>query len=636
MASGIRIAGAAVAVLWLPGQVIAEALHRCDRHRPDLATSVGLSVAGISLLALYATLAHVRIGYRDLAVAGLLGSLVVGFGIGGRSLAFFRRWPVGQWRHKGVGYRSGVMAMGLVFVATLTLRFLQVRDLALPAWVDSLHHTLIVQIIRDQGQLPDTWQPYMPVPFYYHFGFHVLTAAFAELADLPSPRAVLVLGQVLNAAVVLSIYRLGAEIGGRREVGIAAAVLTGFVSQMPAYYASWGRYTLLTGMVLLPIAMATALAVWRHPHQRRNGLQLALMTGGIMLVHYLAAAYFLGFLLALALVGPVEGGNRGRWHRGLGLLAWGGLGGAMVVPWLLRVVPHVSAFARVHWGSAGALTGQAAFPTLEYLWNLVNHPGNWVILLLAAPAVGASLIARRPSRVLVVWVGILALLSTEWPWQVRPFRADLLVITLFVAENVLAAEGLFMLRRWVSRITRSPRLSRYLWCFGLAALGAWGFSGTRSIINPVTVLATAEDVKALEWIAGNVPPGAKFLINVEPWAYGLYRGSDGGWWIPLIGHRATILPPGVAYGQRVDAEGQRYILEVKRVAEQARAIEGCTTTFWQFVREQSVTHIYIGAKGGRLQPRWFDTCAGVRRVYMGNDVHIYAIEKGEEGSHGAH
>jgi len=521
--------------------------------------------------------------------------------------------------------------MGLVFVATLILRFLQVRDLALPAWVDSLHHTLIVQLIRERGRLPDTWQPYMPVPFYYHFGFHAPAAAFAELADLPSPQAVLVLGQVLNAVVVLSIYRLGAALSGRQEVGIAAAVLTGFVSQMPAYYISWGRYTLLTGMVLLPIAMATALAVWRHPNGGREGPRLALITGGVVLAHYLAAAYLLGFLLALILAGPTEDGRGGRRHRSLELLIWSGLGVAMVAPWLYRVAPYTLAFVRVRGRNLGVPTDQTTFPTWEYLWNLVNHPRDWAVLLLAAPAAGASLTARRPSRVLVVWLGILALLSTEWPWQVRPFRADLLVITLFVPGSVLAAESLSALRRWIKRIVRSSSLSWGLWGAGLIALGGWGFLDTLSIVNPVTVLATAEDVKALRWIQENVPAEARFLINVEPWAYGLYRGSDGGWWIPLIGHRATILPPGIAYGQRVDAEGQRFVLEVKRVAEQARAIDGCTARFWQFVREHAITHIYIGARGGRLRPGWFDTCAGVQRVYMGNRVHIYEIVNDQGG-----
>ncbi len=128
-----------------------------------------------------------------------------------------------------------------VFIATLALRFIQIRDLVLPAWVDSLHHTFIFQTIRDQGQIPGNLMLYTSIPFYYHFGFHALTAAFGELTDLSSPQAVLIFGQILNASVVFSVYQLAVQLTYRRDVGIAAAILTGFVSQMPAYYVSWGR-----------------------------------------------------------------------------------------------------------------------------------------------------------------------------------------------------------------------------------------------------------------------------------------------------------------------------------------------------------------------------------------------------------
>ena len=83
------------------------------------------------------------------------------------------------------------------------------RDLALPAWVDPLHHVLIVRLILENGGLPATFEPYMPVPFYYHFGFHMNAALFSFWSGFPAEKAVLLLGQVLNAAVALSVYRLG-------------------------------------------------------------------------------------------------------------------------------------------------------------------------------------------------------------------------------------------------------------------------------------------------------------------------------------------------------------------------------------------------------------------------------------------
>ena len=47
-----------------------------------------------------------------------------------------------------------------------------------------------------------------------------------------------------------------------------AALLVGFVFQMPAYYLTWGRFTLLTGLVVLGPAMAAALDVFKGPDRR--------------------------------------------------------------------------------------------------------------------------------------------------------------------------------------------------------------------------------------------------------------------------------------------------------------------------------------------------------------------------------
>lgn len=626
MIDTVRIAIAAIAILWLPGQAIGGVIKHRAGSQPGLATSVGLSVAGIPLLVLYASLARIGVSRAFWIAVSLLSGLVAGFCLKKPPPLFVRRiksQPTGWW-HSIVAYiQPSWIAMAFVFTLALLLRFVQIRDLVLPAWVDSLHHTMVVEIIRAQGRIPNDLRPYMPLPFYYYFGFHTLTAAFADLAGLASPQAVLIFGQILNASVLLSIYRLGTEIARRWEVGVGAALLTGFVFRMPAYYVSWGRYTLLAGMVLLPLAMATALAVSRQPNQG-NRLQLAIVTGGIVLAHYLAAIYFLGFLLSLALVILADGKSLAALRRSFNLLLWSGLGIVLVAPWLIRITPYILPSVQIRVGGINTPFNRGEFPSLGYLWSLVNHPHVWVILPLAAFAGATSIIVHRPSRTLVLWIGILVLLSTPWPWLIHPFRIDLLVITLFIPGSVLASESLYLLHQWVSKLAPSLFISRYLWHLVLLLLGGWGFLTTLSIVNPVTILATAEDVKALHWIAQNVPAGAKFLINVEPWYHGIYRGSDGGWWIPLVSHRATILPPSINFGR--DAEGGRYASRVRQVAEQAMAIDGCTDDFWRFVREHSITHIYIGARGGNLQPRWFDTCTGVRRIYMGYNVHIYRIE----------
>ena len=186
----------------------------------------------------------------------------------------------------------------IAFVLLLAWRFYQIRDLVLPAWVDSLHHTLIVRLILENGGLPDSLAPYMDVPFSYHYAYHALTAAFAFLTRMPAEQAVLVLGQVLNALVAVSVYRLGTALWADWRRAGTAALLVGFVFQMPAYYVTWGRYTLLTGLVLLPLAMAVALDIANKERSNQRLVKLAVLTGGLLLSHYFAGVVLNNFRAA--------------------------------------------------------------------------------------------------------------------------------------------------------------------------------------------------------------------------------------------------------------------------------------------------------------------------------------------------
>ena len=98
----------------------------------------------------------------------------------------------------------------------------------------------------------------------------------------------------------------------------------------------------------------------------------------------------------------------------------------------------------------------------------------------------------------------------------------------------------------------------------------WGLVETATIIRPVTVFAGADDLRAIHWIKERTPPEGRFLINVTPWEWNLYRGTDGGWWITPLTGRWTSLPP-LIYGF-----GEKEVIEevnrraVRTLAYQAR------------------------------------------------------------------
>jgi hypothetical protein len=590
-----------------------------------LSEATGLSIALTALVALAGFLGGWHFSSSWLIFAyGLIGALALA------GLIFRARLPSNGLNLSAPDHqkdppsdwpRNLVLIIGVA--AILAWRFYQVKDLVLPAWVDSLHHVLIVQVILQNGGVPATLDPVLPVPFYYHFGFHVLAAVFAFWSGLPAQQAVLVIGQVLNAGVALSIYRLGASLWGDWRRAGTAALLAGFVSQMPAYYVTWGRYTLLAGLVLLPLAMAVSIdLVHQRGPRRLQIIQLGLLTGGVLLAHYFAAlllALFLLFLGAQTLWGDM------REHRGFRSAQWPALlgtagGGAVLAsPWILRVWHFSKESVKVQAISPAQPVDAVYFPNyLSYLWRMAGPNRNYLLLALALLGL-ILLVWHSRGRALAGWTIVLGLISLPWGIHLNPFRPDHAVIVLFLPVTLLATDFLFTVGERIQRGGLASAAKVGL-AAALLSLLVWGVWETRDILNPTTVLASEADLDAIHWIEVNTPPNARFFINVTHWQYGIYRGVDGGWWIDLLTGRETMLPP-VMYALG-DSE---YYNRINSWAEQASHVEGCTDGFKDLIRAAGLTYIFLGKEPGALRPDEVSACPYLSMVYQQGGVSIYRV-----------
>lgn len=151
---------------------------------------------------------------------------------------------------------------------------------------------------RDRG-LSSNLQPYLPGVFYYHYGFHALSAFFSALAGWEPAQTVLWFGQLINAAVSLSVYAFTKQWSGNWKTALLAGLFSAFVAKMPGFYLSWGRYTFLLAMALLPLAMAQSYRLMKEGGRRQSGIALTLLVVGVLLSHYVAAFLLLLFLFIL-------------------------------------------------------------------------------------------------------------------------------------------------------------------------------------------------------------------------------------------------------------------------------------------------------------------------------------------------
>ncbi len=612
---------AALLILLLPGAALLVWLPGRHGFLSRLADSVGLSVALTAITALFGFLVELR--FTRQLLTGLYGfcALVLLAGFIWRTIRSGERLSI-SWKGALVG------VLGLAVLAGQTAwRLYQARELLLPAWVDSVHHTLIVRVIMENGGLPATLDPYLPAEFSYHYGFHVLAALFASLTRVEPVVALLWFGQVLNALIALSVYRLAMEVWNDWRRAVLAALLVGFGLHMPAYYLTWGRYTLLTGLLLLPLAMAALLRVSRAPTDRASVLAAVLLTAGVALSHY-TALLLLGFFTIILLVGRSlkphtrdESEVQPRRWQAVWPVALTALGGVMIAaPWLARV-----------WQQSST---QAAFSLVSPLNS--NQSGYWdYILYLLGPAHNATWLAvaglglvwallRKPARLLAVWGLLLAFLTLPWGLRLAPFRPDHMAIVLFLPASLLAADLVFNLVEladrlpgiWLKRVTLAAVILA-----ALAGLG-WGGWQTRDILNPGTVFVTRADLDALNWVRENTPPEARFMINTTGWMENIYRGVDGGYWLLSYAGRQTILPP-VMYTYAAS----QFVAQTEEWAEQSSKLTTCDDVFWKLVDEFGASYLYLRLGQGSLQPDALVNCPQLVNVYRRGGVSIYEIAR---------
>lgn len=602
-----------MALLLLPGFAWWAWLGRRDKDPiVSFALMIGISLAFWSLLAELIFLLGGNLFLAD--IVGILTLLLV------LAIAGLVKKGLKIERSKILHLVIGLAIFGLV----IAWRLYQAKDLLLPNWVDSQHHYLIIKVILENGGLPESLTPYLDVPFFYHYGFHAVTAVFTGLSGLEIGDAMLVFGQVLNAAISLSIYTLGKTLWEDWRPAALAALLVSFVTRMPAYYLSWGRYTLTTGLILLPLAMAVSVQLLRKSYSKKTLLTLSLLTAGVILTHYFAAVLLAIFLVILALVYIVP-----RWKTpltalsGFSSVVLGTLSGLILAaPWMARVARFSTASTGVGANFPESFSTLLSSNQWDYIWKLLGPASNQWLLVPAGIGLVWFLIKGKKIH-FGIWALFLGLMTLPWSFTLRPFRPDHFAIVLFLPIVLLAGWFFWQVSLLLEKWHRKRWISLVFLVLVLVGWTVWSFPLGADILNSNTMLVTEDDMEALDWVAENTPPDARFFINTTYWLNNAYRGVDGGGWLLPYANRWSLVPT-VFYGYSPDKD---FVKQTKDWGERASQITTCSEDFWSLIKEADLNWIYIREGVGELQPEGQMGCEGVIESYSNNTVWIFNISR---------
>lgn len=669
---------AALAALYLaPGYAVLGALWPRDRFGLNAAERFGAALGiGVALPPLLIYLSSfVGLKWSPAAVwvyvAVAAAALVIPAAARRARGSDERRWRI-AWQPSW----AALLLVALTLLALVT-RLYTVRDFRAGLFGDSVHHTMIAQLLLDNGGLFTSYQPYAPLStFTYHFGFHANVAFFAWLTATPATLGTLIVGQVLNAASVPLAFLLTSRViglGGRPSMlpiaavaGLWTAALTGFVNLMPAFYVNWGRYTQLTGQLVLPVAVvafATLLERAREAALRQQGPLLALsalLTACLMLTHYTVtvfAAVMVGAYL-LALIAR-DGSARAALRLILPAAIAAGAALLLALPWVANTLTGglarntnllIAADDAQRVASYAALT--PITPTFLKTWMLALAAAGLTLALARREWRPALFAAWSALLVLIVTPHTVGLPGTGVVDQFAVYIALYLTVLPLVGYALAATQewAAEHAARWAGRggsagaaLARlaQPAVQRALAAAAVAAVCLWGTTWLRGVGDAAQQMLTAADERAMAWIRENTPADARILVNAFP-AYGgsLVAGTDGGWWIPLLAGRQTNLPP-LTYGSE-QWERNTFYIETNQLPEALRGrplrdgtpvrIDLTTPEALARLRAAGLSYVYSGANPtpGPDRADRFDTDAlrvsdAFRLVFDRDGVQIFQL-----------
>jgi hypothetical protein len=585
----VRLFVTLVAVFVLPGSA-ALILSQTWRHWPGLQrfiAAVGLSIA------FYPVLYYIM---RFLLPQAVLSPAIVG------SLLLLSIiitvW--GVWRYRAFTLRLSRTEWAAVGILALTFvsRFWFVYNHPYPAWSDSLHHTLLTQLVAENGHLPYSLEPYFPNDLsMYHLGLYAVSGTVMMLAEVPAHNALLWTAQFLNALAGIGVYLVLDRYAGRTGA-IVGLALAGLFSAHPALWANWGRFTQLSSQIILLIAWVfTIEGVTPSRSVGRATAWLvffsALLTAAVFLFHFRVAVFYLPLLAAVLITTLRDAENRARRLQVLKRLA------AVSAASLLIVLPALWAAGAAY--LAGRLGSEAALSAEQARQNYYYFPLSTIpylaapLWLLAVGGLGALLGLARRNRLIIsslVWLVLLVVIGNLYVLNlpilnVTNIGAILIMVYLPLALVIgAAAEELLAVLSWNARLSARRALLLLILFAALPAAYARANSveQSRHFVMP-------SDLEAMAWIEGNVPDDATFAINTYFWLPNFAHGTDAGYWIPYFTGRHIVTSSMLTDGLTTDYR--------RLVLSQSQASEKLATdlTALNDLVDLDVDYVYIGARG---------------------------------------
>jgi len=547
--------------------------------------------------------------------------LIVGGGSIVGSYLFIRDAKYWQHRQFWLGKEPYVtFTFWVVVLMAIGLRLIIGRTMLILPGSDAYHHNLIVKLFELQGGIPKSYKPYAALESYsYHFGFHSIVALFRGLLGkrgglLETTKIVaLVLNGTISASVGFAIERMS----GSRRGSCWAAAITGLITVTPFCLLQWSRFTQTAGLYFLPLGL---FALWERK-SLTGWISSILLIAGLFFSHYRIFFFWCVFVL-------VGMGYRLLRRDYRELRSWFLLGSfsfLLILPWLLQVAwvqydPNSLRYTySITVGSnnlkrlGDSVTGfttnipiliATVISCISFAFNSINYKMRdiigWIFVLIS---------------------GSLILMVTSisfWAWDLNT-----VFLSLPIPISMLLGLSLEKIRRFLCR--NKIKFYRYMmFCVFFILI----FVGIIEMVKLIDFdrqdMIRPTDLRAMEWIAGNVSNDAIIAINAVQfeWAPGWMVGIDKGYWIPLLSARKTTVPPMIYPLEWRAGDELRSQLEISRLIVYRDEKD---KRLGETLREKGISYLFTAPPYQPINPAQMEADPDLQEVYHQDFIWIYRV-----------
>lgn len=470
---------------------------------------------------------------------------------------------------------------------------------------DESIHSLSVEVILENRQIPLTLQPYVAEGIIYPQASHVIFAFASIMLNLEVPQAVFYVTILFKALTVFGAYFLGRKLSSRRAYYLGLTFIFAFISSWPLFV-TWGGNPFIVGFPLFLVSLGLLFTIV-HEHRENSLAELVAIGllfgyGAAIVVSYLETIFAAGFLIILYWLITERKYLRQKVSE---LVAIALISLVPLSPFLFRFFD----FYRYLGHNIGLPSDFSQWPQQQFFvtqaiqWIFQNlSPYFWLSILMMSFLASFALLMWKTrdykdlkgqtafALVIFAAAGLLSIVSfflpadfnvISWGHQgaILIIPINMILITFYIKINDMCRRHKV---RALGKVFSKDTYSGVLLAFLILLLLNAPFLYNRLALDLQTVagsyglyaVTTQGDRDLMLWMKANLTTTAVVLVNA----------NDSGLFIPAVSHQKIIFP----------WTGSSYATSYETLVS-LTSDNTLNETTYDLIQEYNITNVFVGA-----------------------------------------